>query len=677
MFKLKRDLIISSVITIILLLATFLHAAGMESGFGAFLNNKWFQLLAASAVQFFAGRRFYKNAFSRLSTGGANVDALIALGASAAFLLSAYNGFIYAAVNGGVDVLYFDSPSALCTLALLGKYLEQSAAARVPDAAKKLMTTGAEVNVVRRGNAGLTVYADEVIPGDIAVVRPGDKIPADGEILSGLTSVDDSMLTGENRPNDKQPGDKVYAPSVCLNGEFEMLVEKTGEDTARSRIIGLLSQSRPDGEHLPKPMNKILAFFIPAAIFISIVTFVWLWLSTGEILPAVTAAVSALIAACPCASGLSAVAVHRIITDKAVESGILFTSGAYLNSSRAPDVILLGKTGVITDGRPEITDIIAFSGFFEEEVISFAASAAKNSAHPLDRAIYGYAQPKVILGGLSENVVRSGGGEIVAMRSDLHGFVGSVPEAETFESLPGKGIRAVVGGREVFVGSRGLFRDNGIDISAHEKILAELENGGKTAMPVAIGRKAAGVIAACDTVNEGSCQAVEKLKAFGLEVYMLTGDSANTAKAIGRQAGIDNVISGVLPGDRAEGINRLKDTGKSVATAGCGASDAQMLATADLGIAAGLSADFENADIVLLRGGLSLAPDAISLSTVAARAIKNSLLLSLACNIAGIPLAAAGLFPLAIMAAAMALSCVFTAIISQGLKRSSGVNVNQ
>lgn len=660
--KLKRDLIISSAVTLTLLLAAALRMAGTENGFAMLLNNKWLQLAVATAAQLFAGTRFYKKAFQKNCAG---VDMLVALASASAFLLSIYNGFINPV---GVGAIYFESPSALVTLALLGEYLEQSAAGHTPDYVKKLSVLGAKTARVRRIGEELEIPAEQVVPGDIVLVRSGEIIPVDGEILSGLAGVDESALSGESTAADKQPGDNVLAATVCTYGELEMKAEKVGSNTIFSHIMSTLCEPRGSKISVCEAFKNILGFYVPAAIFVSFAVFVWQWLSTGGLLPAFTGAASALMAACPFALGLAAPAVLRAMAVNAAGKGIIFTGGGHLNA-RMPDVALVGKTGIITDGKPEITDIFAFSGFFEEEVVSFAASASKNSTHPIDKAIYGHTQPKVILGGLSENVVRSGDDELVTMRSELHGFIGSVPEAEEFESLPGHGVRAVVGGREILLGSRRLLRGNGVDFSAYENILSKLESVGKTVTLVAIRRKAAGVIATADQLCDNARQSVDMLKALGVEVYLLTGDSARTAKLLGRYVGIDNVIADILPPDKAAGISRLKETGKTVAVIGCGASDSPAIAAADFGIAANFVAPPNAAEITLMRGGLDHACEAISLSTAATQSIRRNLILSLSCNAAGIILAAAGAFPPAIMAAVMAFTCVLCSLNPSNISR--------
>lgn len=665
--KLKRDLIISAVLTLPLLLASILGMAGAGNVFAGFLNNVWFQLAAASVVQVFAGRYFYRNIFRGVSSGGAGVDALVALGAASAFVLGAYNGLINpnAVMRGGMNRLCFDTSAALLTLALLGKYLEHAAVNRTPDCVKKLAALGAKTARLRRGEREFDVPAVEVTPGDTVIVRAGEIIPADGEILSGLSSVDESMLTGERGLVDKQPGDKVYAATVNELGTFEMRANKVGEDTGFSRIIRALSEPRRPGAAGQKNMNMILRLFVPSAIFAAVVAFVWHWLAGGELLQGLAAAVSVIAAACPCAIGLAAPVAIVTGSGKAFENGILLGDRLAENAQKL-DTVLIGKSGVITEGKPEVTDIVAFPGFFEEEVITFAAAAEKASVHPIGRAIYEYTQPKVIFGGLSETIVRSGEDELVTLHSEQHGFIGSVPDADTFEPLPG-GVRAVVGSRNVLVGSRRFLADNGVDTRAYGKVIAELENEGKTAVIVAIGRKAAGVIALADTVMENAAEAVEKLKSAGLEVYMLTGDSARTAKAVGRQAGIDNVVAEVMPPEKAGGISRLRDMGKTVAVIGGGVSDAPALETADLGIAIG--GTDEAAGITLLSGRLSSAPDAIRLSTAIMRVVRQNLFFALVYNIAGIPLAAAGMFPPAIMAAALVLSSASVAVNSRGLKQ--------
>lgn len=671
---LKRDLIISAALCFPLLLAMVLSMLRVENGFTAVLHDARVQLVLASVIQIFIGKRFYKNAFHALKTGGTNMDVLVALGTTAAFVLSIYNGFFspHATMHGQMKELYFESSAVIITLVLLGKYLEHAAKGRASDAIKKLLQLAPKTARVKRGGDEADIPVEQVVPGDIVLVRPGEKIPVDGEILSGLSSVDESMLTGESLPVDKQPGDKVIGATINKLGAFEMRAEKVGSDTALAHIIRMVGEAQGSKAPIQKIADVVSGIFVPSVIFIAICTFVVWFLAAGDFQRALINAVSVLVIACPCALGLATPTAIMVGTGKAAENGILIKGGEHLENACKINMVLLDKTGTITNGKPEVTDVIALPGFFEEEVLTFAAAAEKNSEHPLGAAIYEYTQPKIIVGGLNENTIRSGEDEIVSLHSSRHGFIGSaLPVAEAFEAIAGYGVRAVIGGRTVLVGTRKLMKKNRVDIDEHENILSGLEDDGKTAMLVAINGKAAGVIAVADTIKESSREAVEKLKSMGIDVYMLTGDNTRTANAIARQAGIDRVLAEVLPQSKVEGITRVKESGHIVAMVGDGINDAPALAAADTGIAIGTGADvaIEAADITLIRGDLNSIPAAIRLSKATMRKIKQNLFWAFIYNIIGIPFAALGLLSPIIAGAAMAFSSVSVVTNSLSLKK--------
>lgn len=672
---LKRDLVISSALSTPLLLAMLLSMVSIENGFTAVLHNEWVQLVLAGIIQVLIGRRFYKGALHSLKTGGANMDVLISLGTTAAFVLSVYNGFFNPNIthgHGQMQELYFESSAVIITLVLLGKYLEHAAKGRTSDAIKKLLQLAPKTARVRRPEGEMDVPVEYVVPGDIVLVRPGEKIPVDGEILNGLSSVDESMLTGESLPVDKQPGDKVIGATINKLGAFEMRAEKVGADTALSHIIRMVQEAQGRKAPIQKIADKVSGIFVPAVIGIAVVTFsAWL-IYLGDYQHALINAVSVLVIACPCALGLATPTAIMAGTGKAAENGILIKGGEHLENTCRIDTVLLDKTGTVTKGMPEVTDVIAFTGFFSEEVITFAAAAEKNSEHPLGRAIYEHTQPKIIMGDLRETTVRSGGDELTMLRSDKHGFIGSaLPPVESFESVTGCGVKAVVGGRAVLVGTRRHMQENGVDARPFEDILRNLESDGKTAMLVAVGDRAAGVIAVADTIKESSFEAVKTLKDMGLHVYMLTGDNSRTAKAIGKQAGIENVVAEVLPQNKAEGIMKLKETGKVVAMVGDGINDAPALAAADVGIAIGTGADvaIEASDITLIRGDLNSIPAAIGISKATMRKIKQNLFWAFFYNAIAIPFAAFGLLSPVIAGAAMAFSSVSVVANSLSLKK--------
>lgn len=672
-FRLKRDLIVSAILSSPLLLGMILHMLGARGHFVMFLHNEWFQLICAGIIQFVIGARFYKNAWKALQNGGGNMDVLVALGTTAAFALSVYNGFFRPdTAASGMKELYFESSAVIITLILLGKYLEHAAKGRTSDAIKKLLRLAPKTARVRRDGQELDIPLEDVAAGDIVLVRPGEKIPVDGEILQGSSSVDESMLTGESLPVDKFPGDKVIGATQNNLGAFEMRAEKVGADTALARIIRLVEEAQGSKAPIQKIADRVSGIFVPAVIVIALITLAGWWLAAHDFQHALINAVSVLVIACPCALGLATPTAIMVGTGKAAENGILIKGGEHLENACKVNTVILDKTGTITKGAPEVTDVVTFPGFFEEEVIAFAAAAEKNSEHPLGVAIYEYARPKVITGDIMETVTRAGESETVSLHSKNQGFFAAdIPYADEFTSVTGQGVRAAFGGRVVLVGARKLLKENGIDTTAYEAALAKLEGDGKTAMLVAIGGRAAGIIAVADTVKESSAGAVARLKKMGVSVCMLTGDNTRTAKAIAKQVGIEHVLAEVLPEHKAGTIAALKNKEYVVAMVGDGVNDAPALVTANTGIAIGAGADIaiESADITLMRGDLNSIPDAILISRATMRKIKQNLFWAFIYNAIGIPFAAFGLLTPIIAGGAMAFSSVSVVTNSLNLKR--------
>lgn len=639
--KLRLELITSAVLSSPLILAMLLSFLKLDV---AFLHNEYFQLVIATPVQFIIGMRFYKNAFHALRAKSANMDVLIAMGTSAAYFFSIYNAFFVPAQPGVMmKELYFEAGAVIITLILLGKYFEAVAKGKTSEAIKKLMGLQAKTARVILDGIERDIPVEEVETGYIVVVRPGEKIPVDGRIIEGNSSIDESMLTGESLPVEKKAGDTVIGATINKYGTFKFEATKIGKDTALSQIIKLVEEAQGSKAPIQKIADKVSGIFVPVVIAIAIVTFLVWYLIAGDFTGAIVSAVSVLVIACPCALGLATPTAIMVGTGKGAENGILIKGGEHLERAYKLNSIVLDKTGTITKGKPEVTDVISINGLEDAELLKLAAIAEKSSEHPLGAAIYERG------------------------KADFE----NVPDAQEFEAIPGRGVRAVYGGSEIFLGTRKLLGEKGIGILNVEAIIAGLEDEGKTAMLMAIDGRAEAVLAVADTVKENSQEAIQQLVNMGIEVYMITGDNKRTAKAIAKKVGISNVLAEVLPEHKAEEVEKLKKQGKIVAMVGDGINDAPALATADIGMAMGTGTDvaIEAADITLMNGDLRTIPTAIKLSRRTMNKIKQNLFWAFIYNIIGIPFAALGLLSPVIAGGAMAFSSVSVVTNSLSLKR--------
>ena len=635
--KLKRELIASIILSSPLLLGMIFMIAGINV---PILHNPYFQLIVATPVQFIIGFKFYKNAYYALKSKSANMDVLIAMGTSAAYFMSVYNTFFQ---QGEMKNLYFESAVVIITLILLGKYFEAVAKGKTSEAIKKLMGLQAKTARVVVNGEEKDIPIEEVVVGDVISVRPGQKIPVDGVITEGLSSVDESMITGESIPVEKKAGDTVVGASINKLGSFKMTAEKVGRDTMLSQIIKMVEDAQGSKAPIQKIADKVSGIFVPVVISIAIITFLVWYLIVKDTAMGFVSMVSVLVIACPCALGLATPTAIMVGTGKGAENGILIKGGEHLERAFKIETVVLDKTGTITKGEPEVTDIVSLNGSNEEDILSMAASSEKNSEHPLAAAIYQKAIDKKI----------------------------DVAEPTKFEAVPGMGISAVINGKNVLIGTRRLLMKNGIELNDVELEISRLENEGKTAMLMSVDKKPAAVIAVADTIKQNSKQAVAELKKLGIEVYMLTGDNKRTAEAIAKQAGIDNVIAEVLPEHKADEVSRLKTAGRVVAMAGDGINDAPALASADIGMAMGTGTDvaIEAADITLISGDLRAIPAAVRLSKKTMNKIKQNLFWAFFYNVIGIPIAALGFLNPMIAGAAMAFSSVSVVSNSLSLKR--------
>lgn len=608
-----------------------------------FLHDPMLQLIIATPVQFIIGYRFYKGAYYALKSKSPNMDVLVAMGTSAAFFYSVYNVFYQEVQMGMMKDLYFEASSIIITLILLGKYLEAIAKGKTSEAIKKLMGLQAKTARVIRNNVEQDILIEDVVVGDIIVVRPGEKVPVDGIIIEGNSSVDESMITGESMPTGKNVGDGVIGATINKYGTFKFEAKKIGRETMLAQIIKMVEDAQGSKAPIQKIADKVSGIFVPIVLVIAIVTFLIWYLAIGNFTMGLVSAVAVLVIACPCALGLATPTAIMVGTGKGAENGILIKGGEHLETAYKLNAIVLDKTGTITKGQPEVTDIVNLGDLQETEILSFASIAEKKSEHPLGVAIY-----------------EKG-------KNDL----GDIPDPDKFEAVPGKGIIASINGKNVSIGTRKLMLQNNIDIISVEQKLINLETEGKTAMLLSVDNKLEGIIAVADTLKESSKEAIEELQKMGIEVFMITGDNKTTAKAIASQVNIQNVLAEVLPENKADEVEKLKAQGKIVGMVGDGINDAPALATADIGMAIGTGTDvaIEAADITLMRGDLRSIVTAIKLSRKTMIKIKQNLFWAFIYNIIGIPFAALGMLSPIIAGAAMAFSSVSVVTNSLSLKR--------
>ena len=558
--------------------------------------------------------KIYRNGFKALSKGHPNMDSLISLGTSAAFLYGVFaTVMIFRGEVAYANELYYETAAVILALIVLGKYLETLTKGKTSEAIKKLMGLAPKTALVVRNGKESEISIDEVVVGDIIVVRPGGKMPVDGVVIEGLTSVDESMLTGESIPVEKSVGDAIIGASINKNGTIRYKATKVGKDTALSQIIKLVEDAQGSKAPIAKMADIISGYFVPIVIAIAILSAI-AWYFAGQTgVFALTIAISVLVIACPCALGLATPTAIMIGTGKGAEHGVLFKSGTALETTHKLNTIVFDKTGTITEGKPKVTDIITAEGISETELLTLSASAEKGSEHPLGEAIVNSAEEK----GLA--------------------FL----KTETFNAIPGHGIEVTINGQHLLLGNKKLMDERHIGLGNLASASDALASQGKTPMYIAKDGKIAGIIAVADTVKESSLRAIKKLHKMGIEVAMITGDNKRTAEAIAKQVGIDRVLSEVLPEDKANEVKKLQDEGKKVGMVGDGINDAPALAQADVGIAIGSGTDvaIESADVVLMRSDLMDVPTAVELSKSTIRNIKENLFWAFAYNIFGIPFA--------------------------------------
>ncbi|WP_144510828.1 heavy metal translocating P-type ATPase [Bacillus sp. FJAT-22090] len=609
-----------------------------------FLMNPWVQLVLATPVQFFIGKQFYVGAYKALRNGSANMDVLVVMGTSAAYFYSVYQAIITMGSHHDAH-LYFETSAVLITLILLGKLFEAKAKGRSSEAIKKLMGLQAKTALVVREGIERELPLEEVVIGDTIIVKPGEKIPVDGKVLEGTTAVDESMLTGESLPVDKQTGDVLYGSTINKNGFIKMTATKVGRDTALAQIIKVVEDAQGTKAPIQRLADQISGIFVPIVVGIAILTFlVWfLWIQPGDFTKALEVLITILVIACPCALGLATPTSIMAGSGRAAEFGILFKGGEHLEQTQGIDTVVVDKTGTVTHGKPVLTDVVLTSDQDEEKFLSLIGAAEKQSEHPLAEAI---------VQGITDRGIELG-------------------NVQFFEAIPGYGIQATVSGQSVVFGTRKLMAQYGIEITDVLPTMETLESDGKTVMLAAINGQYVGMVAVADTIKDTSREAVRRLQEMGITVIMMTGDNQRTAQTIGKQVGVDTVIAEVLPEGKAEEVKKLQAQGKKVAMVGDGINDAPALATATIGMAIGTGTDvaMEAADVTLIRGDLNSIADAILMSRKTMRNIKQNLFWAFAYNTMGIPIAAMGLLAPWLAGAAMAFSSVSVVLNALRLQR--------
>lgn len=580
-------------------------------------------LLFTIPIQFIVGAGFYKGMWSSLKMKTFNMDSLIAIGTTTAFFYSLANFVAYfiktgslIGLNGKIPELYFETAAFLITFVILGKWLEIRTKGKTGDAIKKLMGLQAKTARVIRGGVTQDIQIDEVVHGDIIVVRPGEKIPVDGKITKGSSAIDESMITGESIPAEKKVGDSVTGSTVNKTGGFEFIATRIGSETALAQIIRLIEDAQGSKAPIQGFADRISAVFVPVVIGLAVLTFaIWYFFLGTALSFALMAFTAVIVIACPCALGLATPTSLMVGTGKGAEYGILIKGGEPLEAACHIDSVVFDKTGTLTKGKPEVTDIVVFESIEEDEILEISASLEKLSEHPLAEAIYTYASEESV----------------------------NLEEVNNFEAIPGHGVKGIINDKEYYFGNRRLMTDIlGHSISKVNRKLIKLEEQGKTAMILATKEEILGAIAVADTVKETSAQAVAKLKKLGIEVWMITGDNERTAKAIAAQVGITNILAEVLPEDKANEVKKIQANNKKVAMVGDGINDAPALAQADLGIAMGSGTDvaMEAGGVVIMKNDLNDVVTAFQLSRETMNKIKQNMFFALFYNVIGIPIAA-------------------------------------
>lgn len=646
--KLRRTFLVSATLSIPLLWSMIGHGSFTSwIGVPEWLMHPWVQMVLAAPVQFIVGARFYAGAYKALRSGIANMDVLIALGTTSAYMYSVYLVWQWQIDRLRHPDMYFETSAVLISLVLLGKWLEASAKGRSSQAIRSLIELRAKTALVVRDGKQVEVHAEEVVSGDIILVRPGEKVPVDGIVINGSSTVNESMLTGESLPVEKRAGDTVYGATINIQGAFTMKATQVGAETALAQIIKVVKEAQNSKAPIQRIVDKISGIFVPIIVTISVLVFlIWYFvIEPSHFSISLLRTIAVLVIACPCALGLATPVSIMAGTGRAAEYGILFRGGEYLEMVYRIQVVVLDKTGTITAGSPSLTDIVLPNMSEDEklEILTLLASVEQTSEHPLAQAI---------VKGLTEQDIQT-------------------VEPVSFRAEPGYGIEAQVKGNHIIVGTRRWMEKNGINSGEAEALLRQMEQTGKTVVQIAVNGAWQGIVAVADQVKASSQQAIKRLQQMGIRVMMMTGDNELTAKAIATQVGIYDVFAEVLPEQKAQYVRKLQQSGSIVAMVGDGINDAPALGVADIGFAMGTGTDvaMETAGITLMRGDLNGIADAMKISRQTMRNIKQNLFWALIYNSLGIPLAAVGLLAPWLAGAAMAFSSVSVVLNALRLQR--------
>ncbi len=633
-----------------------LFALGAAITVPLFILSVWFEFpgrlyvlfAMATAVQLILGWQYYRNSYRSLKHGSANMDVLIVMGSSSAYLYSVYFTFF---AQGQVHV-YYDTAAVILTLITLGRFLEARAKGHASAAIRKLTQLAPAHASVMRGGDEVMVRVEEVEVGDVVVVRPGERIAVDGEVVEGHSAVDESMITGESIPVDKSAGDEVIGGTINKTGTFRFTATRVGSETALQQIIRLVEQAQGTKPPIQRLADTVAAYFVPVVIAIALLTFAGWVLAEAGLERALVNAVAVLVIACPCALGLATPTAVMVGTGLGADHGILIKQAGALEMVGRLDTIVFDKTGTLTRGEPEVTALVSLADdVSEDELLRLAAAIENSSEHPLGQAIVARAR---------ENNIESAA-------------------VDDFEAVPGLGVRGMVDGQQILVGSTRLMHEAGVDTASAQEMKSRLEQQGNTTLLVARDDRLVGLVALADTLKPGATRAVSRLRQMGLDTYLVTGDNRRTGEAIAQELGISNVLAEVLPEQKSDQIKQLQAQGHRVAMVGDGINDAPALAQADVGIALGTGTDvaIEAGEIILVSGDPEGVVRAMLLSRRTLAHIKQNLFLAFFYNAAAIPLAVAGLLNPMIAAAAMAASSVSVVSNSLRLRRYSLTDAQQ
>ena len=654
--RLKRDLVAAAALTVPLVLVSMgpMVLPGLEALMTRLAPSsfwRWLELVLATPVVLWSGRRFLTRGLTELRHLSPGMDSLVMLGSSAAYLYSLFALTLPGFFPAGTANLYFEAAAVIVTLILLGRYFEAIAKGRTSQAIRRLVNLQPKTARILGTEGETEIPADAVVPGDIILVRPGERIPVDGTLTEGDSRVDESMISGEPVPVRKRPGDEVIGGTLNQTGAFSYRATRVGAETVLARIIGLVEEAQSGKPPIQRVADQIAAVFVPLVMVVALITFaVWLQLGPSPALSyAFVAAVSVLLIACPCAMGLATPTAVMVATGRGAAMGILFRHGAALETLARVDAIVLDKTGTLTEGRPTLTELVPY-GIEEAEALRLAAAVERHSEHPIGAAIVAAAKARGLV----------------------------LPDATQIEAMPGFGIRARVDARQIAAGSGRWMERIGVPLEAAAEVAERLAEDGRTPIYVSADDRLIAVLSVSDPIKPGSREAIERFRALGLEVAMLTGDGRRTAEAVARQVGIKRVLAEILPADKAAEVKRLQAEGHRVAFVGDGINDAPALAQADAGIAIGTGTDIavEAGEVILMHGDLRGAADAIALARRTLRTIRINFFWAYAYNVALIPLAAGVFFPLTgwllnpmLAAGAMSVSSLFVVTNSLRLQR--------